>query len=58
MTMQRLNVPRLNAKDLHALVAVAHFGSLINASAFLQTSQSALTGARVVDMTRTRRRKA
>jgi len=38
--------------------AVAHFGSLINASAFLQTSQSALTGARVVDMTRTRRRKA
>jgi DNA-binding transcriptional LysR family regulator len=36
-------VPGLNAKDLHALVAVAHFGSLVNASAFLQTSQSGLS---------------
>jgi len=43
MTMQPLKVPGLNAKDLHALVAVAHFGSLVNASAFLQTSQSALS---------------
>jgi DNA-binding transcriptional LysR family regulator len=43
MTMQALNVPGLNAKELHALVAVAHFGSLVNASAFLQTSQSALS---------------
>ena len=43
MTMQALNIPGLNAKELHALVAVAHFGSLVNASAFLQTSQSALS---------------
>jgi DNA-binding transcriptional LysR family regulator len=43
MTMQRLNIPGLNARDLHALVAVAHFGSLVNASAFLQASQSALS---------------
>jgi len=43
MTMQPLSIPGLNAKDLHALVAVAHFGSLVNASAFLQTSQSALS---------------
>src|ERR1051325_4196735 len=43
MTMQALNGPGLNAKELHALVAVAHFGSLVNASAFLQTSQSALS---------------
>jgi DNA-binding transcriptional LysR family regulator len=33
----------LNTKDLHALVAIAHFGSLVGASAFLQTSQSALS---------------
>jgi DNA-binding transcriptional LysR family regulator len=41
--MQPVTVPSLNARDLHALVAVAHFGSLINACAFLQTSQSALS---------------
>jgi len=41
--MQPLSVPDLNAKDLHALVAIAHFGSLVAASAFLQTSQSALS---------------
>jgi DNA-binding transcriptional LysR family regulator len=43
MTMQPLRIPGLNARDLHAMVAVAHFGSLVNASAFLQTSQSALS---------------
>jgi DNA-binding transcriptional LysR family regulator len=43
MTMQPLTIPGLNAKELHALVAVAHFGSLVNASAFLQVSQSALS---------------
>src|SRR5437762_891679 len=43
MTMQRLNIPGLNARDLHAVVALAHFGSQVNASAFLQTSQSALS---------------
>jgi DNA-binding transcriptional LysR family regulator len=43
MTMQRLKVPGLNAKELHALVAIAHFGSLVGAAAFLQTSQSALS---------------
>jgi DNA-binding transcriptional LysR family regulator len=37
------SIPGFNARDLHALVAVAHFGSLVNASAFLQTSQSALS---------------
>jgi DNA-binding transcriptional LysR family regulator len=36
-------IPGLNVRDLRALVAVAHFGSLVNASAFLQTSQSALS---------------
>ena len=41
--MQPLMIPGLNARDLHALIAVAHFGSLVNASAFLQTSQSALS---------------
>jgi DNA-binding transcriptional LysR family regulator len=45
MTMQPLSVPGVNAKDLHALVAIAHFGSLVGASAFLQTSQSALSRA-------------
>src|ERR1043166_3883942 len=43
MTMQRMSVPGLNAKEMHALVAIAHFGSLIGAAAFLQTSQSALS---------------
>jgi DNA-binding transcriptional LysR family regulator len=33
----------LNARELQALVAIAHFGSLIGAAAFLQTSQSALS---------------
>ena len=41
--MQPLSIPGVNARDLHALVAVAHFGSLVRASAFLQTSQSALS---------------
>ena len=41
--MTLLSIPGLNARDLQALVAVAHFGSLVNASAFLQTSQSALS---------------
>src|SRR6188474_1402104 len=43
MTMQPLSVPSLNARELQALVAIAHFGSLIGAAAFLQTSQSALS---------------
>jgi DNA-binding transcriptional LysR family regulator len=43
MTMQRLSVPGLNSKELHALVAIAHFGSLVGAAAFLQTSQSVLS---------------
>jgi len=43
MTMQRLSIPPFSAKELHALVAIAHFGSLIGAAAFLQTSQSALS---------------
>jgi DNA-binding transcriptional LysR family regulator len=43
MTMQRLSIPGFSAKELHALVAIAHFGSLIGAAAFLQTSQSALS---------------
>jgi DNA-binding transcriptional LysR family regulator len=42
-TKQPLSIPGLNARDLHALVAVAHSGSLVNASAVLQTSQSALS---------------
>ena len=41
--MQPYNVPGLNARELQALVAIAHFGSLIGAAAFLQTSQSALS---------------
>ena len=41
--MQPYNVPGLNARDLQALVAIARFGSLIGAAAFLQTSQSALS---------------
>ena len=43
MTMQAFSVPALNARELQALVAIAHFGSLIGAAAFLQTSQSALS---------------
>ena len=43
MTMQPFSVPGLNARELQALVAIAHFGSLIGAAAFLQTSQSALS---------------
>jgi DNA-binding transcriptional LysR family regulator len=43
MTMQPIRVPGLNARELQALVAIAHFGSLIGAAAFLQTSQSALS---------------
>ena len=43
MTMQRVSIPPFSAKELHALVAIAHFGSLIGAAAFLQTSQSALS---------------
>src|SRR5262245_46401801 len=43
MTMQRLSIPPFGAKELHALVAIAHFGSLVGAAAFLQTSQSALS---------------
>jgi DNA-binding transcriptional LysR family regulator len=43
MTMQPSRVPGLNARELQALVAIAHFGSLIGAAAFLQTSQSALS---------------
>jgi DNA-binding transcriptional LysR family regulator len=43
MTMEPSNVPGLNARELQALVAIAHFGSLIGAAAFLQTSQSALS---------------
>jgi DNA-binding transcriptional LysR family regulator len=43
MTVQPLSVPSLNARELQALVAIAHFGSLIGAAAFLQTSQSALS---------------
>jgi DNA-binding transcriptional LysR family regulator len=43
MTMQPFRVPGLNARELQALVAIAHFGSLIGAAAFLQTSQSALS---------------
>jgi DNA-binding transcriptional LysR family regulator len=41
--MQPFSVPGLNARELQALVAIAHFGSLIGAAAFLQTSQSALS---------------
>jgi len=41
MTIQPLSVLSLNARELQALVAIAHFGSLIGAAAFLQTSQSA-----------------
>ena len=41
--MQSVTVPGLNVRYLRALVAVAHFGSLVNACAFLQTSQSALS---------------
>lgn len=41
--MQPSNIPGINVRDLHALVAVAHFGSLVSAGAFLQTSQSALS---------------
>ena len=43
MTMQPFSVPGLNTRDLQALVAIAHFRSLIGAAAFLQTSQSALS---------------
>jgi DNA-binding transcriptional LysR family regulator len=43
MTLPRLSIPPFNAKELHALVAIAHFGSLVGAAAFLQTSQSALS---------------
>ena len=43
MTMPPSGVPGLNARELQALVAIAHFGSLIGAAAFLQTSQSALS---------------
>lgn len=43
MTMPRLSIPAFSAKELHALVAIAHFGSLVGAAAFLQTSQSALS---------------
>ena len=43
MTMQRMSIPAFSAKELHALVAIAHFGSLVGAAAFLQTSQSALS---------------
>lgn len=39
-TVQR---PALHARELQALVSIAHFGSLIGAAAFLQTSQSALS---------------
>ena len=42
-TKQPSSIPGFNARDLHAVVAVAHLGSLVNASAFLQTSQSALS---------------
>jgi DNA-binding transcriptional LysR family regulator len=41
--MQPFSVPGLNARELQALVAIAHYGSLIGAAAFLQTSQSALS---------------
>ena len=43
MTMPRLTIPAFSSKELHALVAIAHFGSLVGAAAFLQTSQSALS---------------
>ena len=43
MTMQLYNVPGLNARELQALVAIAHSGSLIGAAAVLHTSQSALS---------------
>jgi DNA-binding transcriptional LysR family regulator len=41
--MQPSLVPGLNARELQALVAIAHSGSLIGAAAYLQTSQSALS---------------
>jgi DNA-binding transcriptional LysR family regulator len=43
MTMQPFRAPALHARDLQALVAIAHFGSLIGAAVFLETSQSALS---------------
>jgi DNA-binding transcriptional LysR family regulator len=43
MTMPRLSIPAFSAKELHALVAIGHFGSLVGAAAFLQTSQSVLS---------------
>ncbi len=43
MTMQPFILPGLNVRELQALVSIAHFGSLIGAAAFLQTSQSALS---------------
>jgi DNA-binding transcriptional LysR family regulator len=43
-TMQpSASIPSLNARELQALVAIAHSGSLIGAAAYLQTSQSALS---------------
>ena len=41
--MQPSIVPGLNARELQALVAIAHSGSLVGAAAYLQTSQSALS---------------
>ena len=43
--MQLFSVPGLNARELQAVVAIARFGSLIGAAAFLQTSQSGLSRA-------------
>ena len=43
MTMQPSSIPGLNVRELHALVVIAHFGSLVGAAAFLQTSVSGLS---------------
>jgi DNA-binding transcriptional LysR family regulator len=41
--MQNLDVPDLRARELRAVVALAKYGSLVSAAAFLKTSQPALT---------------